>query len=77
MIGLLDKPTAGAYQLNGIDVGLLTEKQLAGLRASQFGFIFQNFHLLDNRPVVDSVELGLLYQASPHRQRRETALRGS
>lgn len=75
MIGLLDKPTAGAYQLNGIDVGLLTEKQLAGLRASQFGFIFQNFHLLDNRPVVDSVELGLLYQASPHRQRRETALR--
>jgi macrolide transport system ATP-binding/permease protein len=74
-IGLLDRPSDGTYTLDGVDVGACTEKELAALRSSTFGFIFQNFHLLDSRPVIDSVELGLLYQAVPPEDRRRTALR--
>ena len=74
LIGLLDAPTSGTYAIGGTVVDPHDERTIARLRAECFGFIFQSFHLLDRRPVADSVELGLLYRAVPARIRRERAV---
>lgn len=74
VIGLLDSPTAGSYQIAGVEASTLTELERARMRLQQFAFIFQSFHLLDRRPVVDSVELGLRYQNVPAQERQERAL---
>lgn len=74
LLGLLDTPTAGTYQLNGIDVAELTDPERAAIRAHHIGFVFQAFHLVGYRSVIDNIELGLTYQGVPHRQRRQHAL---
>jgi macrolide transport system ATP-binding/permease protein len=75
IVGLLDAPTLGRYYIGEADVAAASPRTLAELRSDKFAFIFQSFHLLDRRPVIDSVELGLLYRAVPAAERRETALR--
>jgi len=70
VLGLLDTLTSGSYVLAGAEVRGLGERQLTALRARQFGFVFQSFHLLDRRPVRDSVGLGLLYQGASAAYRR-------
>ena len=72
-IGLLDHPTTGTYTIAGDDIGGSTSRRLAETRSETFGFVFQGFHLLDHRPVRDSVELGLLYRAVPADRRRVLA----
>lgn len=74
IIGLLDEPTSGRYFIDGVDMAKATPKASAQLRSDQFAFIFQSFHLLDRRPVVDSVELALLYRGVPAPARRRLAL---
>ena len=74
VIGLLDIPSEGSYRILGTSADALTPRQRARLRSQHFAFIFQGFHLLDHRPVVDSVELNLLYRAVPPQQRRALAL---
>lgn len=74
IIGLLDEPTSGQYLIDGVDMAKATPKASAQLRSDQFAFIFQSFHLLDRRPVLDSVELGLLYRGVPALSRRGLAL---
>jgi putative ABC transport system ATP-binding protein len=74
LIGLLDRPTSGTYFLDGVDVTKLRERQRARFRGRQIGFVFQSFHLLPNRPVLDNVMLPLAYQRVPRRKRRERAL---
>jgi macrolide transport system ATP-binding/permease protein len=74
IIGLLDAPDEGEYLLDGVDVGRVKERTRARWRSDQFAFIFQSFHLLDRRPVVDSVELGLLYRGVPPAERRKLSL---
>lgn len=74
LLGLLDTPTAGSYRLDGVDTASLTDRQLTSLRAHRIGFVFQAFHLVGYRSVVDNVELGLIYQGVNRRQRRRTAL---
>jgi macrolide transport system ATP-binding/permease protein len=74
IIGLLDAPSGGEYFLGGVDVGRVKERTRARWRSDQFAFIFQSFHLLDRRPVVDSVELGLLYRGVPPSERRKLAI---
>lgn len=74
VIGLLDTPSEGSYRIFGASADALTPRQRARLRSQHFAFIFQGFHLLDHRPVVDSVELNLLYRAVPPQQRRALAL---
>lgn len=74
VIGLMDKPTAGAYFLDGLDVSEARPDELAKLRSDQFAFVFQSFHLLDRRPVVDSVELALVYRGVPLSERRRISL---
>ncbi|MFC4244602.1 ATP-binding cassette domain-containing protein [Gryllotalpicola reticulitermitis] len=74
IIGLLDEPTSGSYRIDDVDTGRSTSRRLAEARSDTFAFIFQAFHLLDRRPVVDSVELALLYRGLRPADRRRRAL---
>lgn len=62
IIGLLDRPTAGNYSLDGVDTNTLSDKDLAKLRRDRIGFIFQNFNLLPRLSIMQNVELPLIYQ---------------
>lgn len=73
VIGLLDVPTSGSYAIDGADVSAAGARAIAEIRSNDFAFIFQSFHLLDRRPVIESVEMGLLYRAIPTQQRRARA----
>ena len=73
VIGLLDEATSGDYKVGDTDTGTASPRALAELRSDRFAFIFQSFHLLDRRPVTDSVELALLYRAVPRAERRRLA----
>jgi putative ABC transport system ATP-binding protein len=72
LIGLLDEPSSGEVELDGSRVGS-GDRELARLRNRKVGFIFQQFHLLSDLPVVDNVELPLLYRRMGHRERRRLA----
>ena len=74
ILGCLDKPTAGAYRLDGIEVGVLGRDQLAEIRGQKIGFVFQQFNLLARTSALENVELPLLYTHTPARERRERAL---
>jgi putative ABC transport system ATP-binding protein len=69
ILGLLDAPTDGSYLLAGNDVNDLTDGQRTIVRARLVGFVFQAFHLVAYRTALENVELGLLYQGVPRRQR--------
>jgi len=73
LLGLLDRPTAGTYRLAGVDVASLTEARRCALRGGRIGFVFQAFHLMPRRSVLDNVTLSMLYQGIPRRDRRERA----
>jgi putative ABC transport system ATP-binding protein len=70
LLGLLDTPTAGRYVLDGVDVAGLSDRQRSAVRARKIGFVFQAFHLVGYRSVLDNVELGLVYQGVSRRERR-------
>lgn len=74
LLGLLDEPTAGHYRLDGIDVADLNDRKRAAIRAHKIGFVFQAFHLIGYRSVIDNVQLGLTYQGVARRERRRRAL---
>src|SRR5271166_3614937 len=61
IIGCLDRPTSGRYQLEGVDVASLKEEELAAIRSSRIGFIFQTFNLLARTTAIENVELPLFY----------------
>ena len=73
VLGLLDVPTSGTYLLDGIDVADLSDAQRAGLRSRAIGFIFQSFHLIAHRSVLENVTLSDVYRKSPRRNRSERA----
>jgi putative ABC transport system ATP-binding protein len=73
VLGLLDRPTQGRYLVRGVDTSQLGESALTSLRAREFGFVFQTFHLLAERTAAENAELGLLYRGIGARQRRATA----
>ena len=72
IIGLLDRPDAGSYLFDGVDVSQLSENQLAEMRNREFGFVFQDFNLLPRATALANVELPLVYAGSV-RHRRERA----
>jgi macrolide transport system ATP-binding/permease protein len=74
VIGCLDRPTSGGYYFDGIDVAALSEDERAGLRSRRIGFVFQSFHLLPHRSVLENVMLAEVYRKQSYRGRRERAL---
>ena len=74
ILGCLDTPTRGRYFLNGQDVAQLGHNELANLRNSQIGFVFQGFNLLKRVSALDNVALPLLYAGQDKAQRRQRAL---
>ncbi len=73
IIGLLDRPGAGMVHVDGIPVKTYRDKQVAQMRNTTFGFIFQSFHLINDLRVIDTVELPLLYRNLSGSERRRLA----
>ena len=74
LIGCLDTPTAGEYELNGAQVSQMNDNQLAEIRNKEIGFIFQTFNLLPRSDALRNVELPLIYSGMPADERRQVAL---
>jgi putative ABC transport system ATP-binding protein len=74
VIGCLDRPTSGQYFLEGIDVGEKSDNELAHIRNTKMGFVFQSFNLLPKLPAWKNVAVPLLYAGLPGDERRDRAM---
>jgi len=74
LIGCLDVPTSGTYELDGRDLKNLNDDALAEIRNKHIGFVFQSFHLMPKLTAIDNVALPLLYGDVPLKERRERAM---
>jgi putative ABC transport system ATP-binding protein len=70
LMGTLDQPTSGTVRVTGIDAARMRDRDLAGLRASRIGFVFQQFFLAEHQKVIDNVADGLLYAGVRRAERR-------
>jgi putative ABC transport system ATP-binding protein len=73
VMGTLDRPSTGTVRLTGLDVAALPDRELSALRATQIGFVFQQFFLAEHQTVLDNVADGLLYTGVRQARRREQA----
>ena len=71
ILGLLDNPSNGTYQLNGTDVSKFSEAERTNLRKGVIGFVFQSFNLIDELNVYENIELPLLYMGVPKEERKQ------
>lgn len=74
LIGCLDTPTSGQYELNGIQVSEMDDNRLAEVRNREIGFVFQTFNLLPRSDALRNVELPLIYSGMPSDERRRISL---
>jgi putative ABC transport system ATP-binding protein len=74
LLGCLDTPTAGRYELNGINVSEMDDNQLAEIRNKEIGFVFQTFNLLPRATALRNVELPLIYSGMNAEERRQVTL---
>jgi putative ABC transport system ATP-binding protein len=74
LLGLLDRPTEGSLQIDGIDLGQAPERYRAAVRAGRIGFVFQSFHLLPHRSAAENVMLAQIYADIPRRRRYEAVM---
>ena len=73
IIGCLDRPTSGVYRFENREISTMTDDELASVRNSKLGFVFQTFNLLPRFSALKNVEVPLIYSGVPARQRRERA----
>jgi putative ABC transport system ATP-binding protein len=74
ILGCLDRPSSGSYRLNGTPVERLSDDQLADLRNRELGFVFQQFHLLQELTALDNVMLPMVYAGVAAERRRELGI---
>jgi putative ABC transport system ATP-binding protein len=74
ILGCLDRPSSGTYRLNGTAVEQLSDDQLADLRNKELGFVFQQFHLLQELSALDNVILPMVYAGVSKAERQERAI---
>jgi putative ABC transport system ATP-binding protein len=74
LMGTLDRPTSGQVRMTGLDVATMADDDVAYLRATRIGFIFQQFFLAEHSTVLDNVSDGLLYAGIPLEHRRQRAI---
>jgi putative ABC transport system ATP-binding protein len=73
VIGTLERASAGTVRIAGVDVGGLSQRRLAALRAWRIGFVFQQFHLIESQSALENVSTGLLYTGTSARERTRAA----
>ncbi|MFP4845623.1 ABC transporter ATP-binding protein [Winogradskyella sp. PE311] len=73
LLGCLDTPTAGSYNLNGNDVSQMTDDELAEIRNKEIGFVFQTFNLLPRTTALENVALPMIYAGASKKQRSDRA----
>lgn len=73
LLGCLDTPTAGSYNLNGKDVSQMTDDELADIRNTEIGFVFQTFNLLPRTTALDNVALPMVYAGASKKERVDRA----
>lgn len=74
VLGLLDRPDAGSYRIDGEETTAMPDRVRTTFRAQRLGFVFQAFHLLPQRTIQQNVAVALMYNRTPRRQRRAAAL---
>jgi putative ABC transport system ATP-binding protein len=74
VMGILDRPTSGIVRVTGLDIAQCTDSELAALRATRIGFVFQQFFLAEHATVLENVADGLLYTGTRAFARRKAAL---
>ena len=75
IMGCLDQPTKGSYHLDGRDIATMSKAELAEVRGRMIGFVFQSFNLLSRTSALENVEMPLMYQGVPGRERHKRAMK--